>query len=221
MKNLFGDLPSLSYIAGEILIRPGEPLDYVFWVEQGFVRQYSVSTKGEELTVYIYPPNSGFFWGWLMGVRENNYYFETVTRATIKKIRITELWKQIDRDGEMGKQLLQLGFLSLAMMMVHMEALVYGNASRKVASVLSILVWWYGKPFKGEFKILLPLTHQLLSTMVGMTRETTSIALGEFKRYGVIRQQGRYMIVSDKDRLLQEAEIVLTPFANNRISGLF
>jgi CRP/FNR family transcriptional regulator len=114
------------------------------------------------------------------------------------KIKLLEL---LGQDPGMLYYLLNNAFVGLSVLMIHMESQVYGNAQRKVASVLSILAKFYGRRVNGVLQLTLPLTHQLLASMVGLARETTSREVVSLKKARVIDYAGQHIKVLNESAL--------------------
>ena len=45
------------------------------------------------------------------------------------------------------------------------------------------------------------ITHQEMANLIGSTRETVSLTLSQFKRKGLIQNEGRRVILSDREGL--------------------
>jgi CRP-like cAMP-binding protein len=52
----------------------------------------------------------------------------------------------------------------------------------------------------------LPITQEELANMIGVTRESVNRNLSNFRRMGLIQNQGRKLIIKDPERLRRRAE---------------
>ena len=209
MAKIFEGYQNIPLKAGEIIVRPGDPVDYLYFVESGVMRQYSVSEAGEELTGYLYSPGSIFFMPWVYGLKENVYYFESLVESVVWRGPRRELGAKIMRDLALLNYMCGGAYVGLQVLMMHMESQVYGNAKRKIASVLCILEKFYGRRQNGKVEINIPLTHQLLSTIVGVTRETISLNLAKMRREKIVDYEGRIVKIINKGKLQQIASVSL------------
>jgi CRP/FNR family transcriptional regulator len=83
-----------------------------------------------------------------------------------------------------------------------MESLLLGNAKEKVAATLFILTKRFGEKNGGESIVIkLPVTHQAIASLAGLSRETTSLEMKKLEREGVIARQNRHVIVHKLGRL--------------------
>lgn len=209
LGRFFSGYRTLAYKKGEVVVRAGDETNFLFLVNSGCVRQYSVSAGGEELSLYLYQAQTCFFLPWVFGVRENLYYFEAMTAVTTWRAPRDEVAAFLQREPKALLYLSAAAFIGLTVLMTHMESLVYGNARQKIASVLLILATWFGTQVSTRVLITLPLTHRVLATMVGLTRETMTRELMAFTREGIIRRQGQNFIVVRMEKLRAVAEISL------------
>ena len=66
-----------------------------------------------------------------------------------------------------------------------------GSASSKLASVL--LEWGRMGGGAGALEFRMPLTHEELGNMAGLSRETVTRLLAKFRREGMVKQKGETM----------------------------
>jgi CRP/FNR family transcriptional regulator len=77
-----------------------------------------------------------------------------------------------------------------------MEQLAFGNATQKVASIMSILGERFGKQTEKGIQIPISLTQQDIAELIGIARETTSIELNRLMADEIIeRVSGMYIII--------------------------
>ncbi|PIY94483.1 MAG: hypothetical protein COX78_03270 [Candidatus Levybacteria bacterium CG_4_10_14_0_2_um_filter_35_8] len=72
-----------SYKKGEMLIRADDDPQGIFCLKKGYVRQYTISKTGFELTLHILRPLSYFPMVWAVNGTPNVYYFEALTPVEV------------------------------------------------------------------------------------------------------------------------------------------
>src|ERR1700690_2389559 len=72
-----------NYKKGEMLIRADDDPQGIFCLTKGYVRQYSISKTGFELTLHIIRPISYFPMVWAINGAPNVYYFEAITPVEV------------------------------------------------------------------------------------------------------------------------------------------
>ena len=75
-----------KYRKGEIIIRAEDEPQGVFYLEEGFVKKYIISRKGDELTLNIFKPVSFFPIGWTLNKGKNYYFYEAMTSVSVWRV---------------------------------------------------------------------------------------------------------------------------------------
>ena len=92
-------------------------------------------------------------------------------------------------------------------LMRRMEDLVFGNADRKVASILLICCERFSRSSGQKLEIDVPLTHNAIAALVGVTRETVSIEMKKLAQKGIITYRGRRLKINNLRLLRREAQL--------------
>jgi CRP-like cAMP-binding protein len=82
-----------------------------------------------------------------------------------------------------------------------LENLIFKDVNSKLAELLLRLANEYGIDDSRGTLVGLKITHQEMANLIGSTRETVSLTLSQFKRSGLIRTDGRKVILSDREGL--------------------
>ncbi|HYB72895.1 MAG TPA: Crp/Fnr family transcriptional regulator [Candidatus Sulfotelmatobacter sp.] len=82
-----------------------------------------------------------------------------------------------------------------------------GDARARLAATLLDLTQRYGKPTKGGVNLDLELSRSELAAMVGLSPETAMRLLSEFKADGLLRLDGRQIIILSRDKLAALASL--------------
>ncbi len=82
-----------------------------------------------------------------------------------------------------------------------------GDARARLAATLLDLTQRYGKPTKGGVNLDLELSRSELAAMVGLSPETAMRLLSEFKGDGLLRLDGRQIIILSRDKLAALASL--------------
>jgi CRP/FNR family transcriptional regulator, cyclic AMP receptor protein len=76
------------------------------------------------------------------------------------------------------------------------------SATEKLAAFL--LAWAArGEPIEDGTRVLLTLTHEEIGQMIGLSRETVTRAMGDFKRRKIVATKGATLMLRNKDALEQ------------------
>src|SRR4030042_726084 len=82
-EDFYSQFKPRSYKKGEMLIRSDDDPQGIFCLTKGYVRQYTISKVGIELTLHILKPISYFPMVWAINGTPNVYDFEALTSVEI------------------------------------------------------------------------------------------------------------------------------------------
>src|SRR5215469_16851379 len=80
----FENYPLRRFDKGEVLIRPEERLDNIFYIVEGSVIQYDISSAGNEVIVNAFKPGAFLPMSMAINHTPNYYYFEAATAVTVR-----------------------------------------------------------------------------------------------------------------------------------------
>lgn len=192
---------SKTYKKGEIIIRPGENPNDVFYVKEGFVSLYSTTVNGQEIIFNIYKPKTFFPLMLAIGETPNIFYYEAITKVDIlkapKQQLIEYLKKQPERLYELSKRMI-IGLDGISQLM---QILLFEDARSKVATIFKMLAKRFGKKQKNKIILDIPLTHKLIASLAGLARETTSLEIKKLENNGIISQEKHLFSINKPDEL--------------------
>jgi CRP-like cAMP-binding protein len=209
MKGFFSKFKEYVYKKGETILRAGDEPRGVYYLKKGFVRLYSVSKSGEELTLIIFMSGDLFPITWALNETPNSYYLEAMTVCKLKRASNKSFLEFVNNNPDIyfdltGKMLTRLGGV-----LRRMEHLVFGDAYSKVASILLICAERFGEK-RGKLAVIkVPLTHSDIARLIGVSRETASIEIKKLENKGLIVYKGRFIAISNYKKLIRESMIDL------------
>lgn len=201
----FNQFPHRGFKKRTTIFNAGWVPKDVYYLKRGYARTYSVSHDGQELTMVVFQPGDFFPLISTFTPKRLDYYIESLTEVeiiTVPRLQFIEFLK--------SRQDLLID-LSLRLtarfegVLTRMEHLVFGTASQKVASIIIILGERFGVKSGSTVIVQAPLTHRDLASLVGITRETTSLILRDFTRKKYIAFQNRHLIIKNIKDLQRES----------------
>ncbi len=200
LKKFFSRFPVRKFSKGEIVYKPGDSIDHVYFNKTGFGRLY-LTTPGGESTVYLFKPLFTLsFLSFITG-KKNNYYLQALTHAEVYAAPYSEFKKFFESDGDLRQNLLEYFFNSLLNYFINQSSIISGNAQNKIASVLLQLSQDYGETKNGQLTVKFPVTHRIIATLVGLTRETTSVQMSKLQKMAIISNKRNHFIVHNLEKL--------------------
>lgn len=186
-----------TYKKRSIVLYQGEVPRHVYVVLKGVIKVYALTNAGEEQVVALLTKNDIFSLPWLFGSTNHAlYYHEALTDCVLscvdKEVFMSTMQKNQELQTTMLSSLARLYSGSL----VHITALEQSRAREKVLTVLYYLCLGNGTEFKpGKYKITLHLTHSIIASLCGLTRETAALELSKLKKSGVVKYTARYYLI--------------------------
>lgn len=183
----------------------------VFFIKEGYMRVYRISEQGEELTLTILKPFDLYPITWGQDNTLDNCYLEAVTTLDVWIVPQEEFFTYIKSNPVMFNKL--TGYISMRLnsLLTRMEYLVFGTAYTKVASTILLCAKRFGEERGADVVVDLPLTHKDISTLVGITRETTCLEMKKLERKGLISHYGRLLVIKNMKMLEEESLLKSEP----------
>ena len=166
------------YKKGETLIRADDNPQGIFCLTKGYVRQYTISKTGIELTLQILKPITYFPLIWAINGAPNIYFYEALTSVQVGRAPKDQVVNFIKNKPAIILELMSKLLGDYAETLSRIEHLVFSDAYRRVISVLIYIAKHFGEEHPQGIVVDHRFTQQDIATLVGVARETASIELG-------------------------------------------
>ena len=208
LKAFFKQTKPQLYKKGEVILRGEEIPNGIFFLSKGFVKNYSLSENGEEFTFIIYRNNDFFPIAWTFNDTRKPYFIETVTPCIIHKRDREEFLEFLKENPEVLLYIIGKITRRFDGLLERMEHMAFGNAYKKVCSILFILSERFGKETSSKnIMIGMPITHKDLANLLGVARETVSVEIGKLKKEKVIKNIGKHIYITNIKKLKESSLI--------------
>ncbi len=203
----FGQFKPLYYSRGEVILRADDVPSGVYFLRRGYVRDYTLSDNGEELTLVIFKPGDIFPLPWAINNEPMIRYLEAMTPIEVWRAPRGLFLEFLRKEPDVFLGLTSRILTRLSGLMERMKYLVFGNAYAKVISILLISAERFGEKKKEGIEIQVPLTHKDIAFLVGINRETTSRQLERLVAKGLISHHGKLLVMGNIEKLKEEVAI--------------
>src|SRR3989344_10372 len=193
-----------SYKKGEILIRSDDDPQGIFCLTKGYVRQYTLSKAGIELTLHILKPISYFPMVWAINGTPNVYNFEALTDVEVGRAPKDKVVNFIKDKPKVIFELMSELLEDYAETLTRVEHLVFSDAYRRVISVLLYIAKHFGENDGKQIRVGNRFTHQDIATLVGVARETASIEMVKLEKKGLVKYVDHAMVFESVKKLERE-----------------
>lgn len=194
LDRFFRIFPSRTYPKRTLLLGGDEHPHHVFYLVSGYVRQFILSSTGEEQTVIILGPCNVFPLIWAITGKERKYrYFETITPVTVYSCPKEAFTTFLKTNPDVVSSLLKNTLQRVDDLVQHIAYFSFSaQAQVKVFAFLLLLCQRFGN---NEPYHILPflLTHKDIAVCIGVSRETVSIALKKLIDASIVIQKDHHL----------------------------
>ncbi len=190
-----------EYKKGENLIRADDNPQGIFCLTKGYVRQYTISKTGIELTLQILKPITYFPLIWAINGAPNIYFYEALTAVEVGRAPKEQVVTFIKDKPAIILELMSKLLGDYAETLSRIEHLVFSDAYRRVISVLLYIAKHFGEETAQGVVVDHRFTQQDIATLVGVARETASIEMGTIEKKGFIEYVDHSMIFKNIKKL--------------------
>jgi len=204
-ETFYSQFVTRFYKKGEILIRADDDPQGIFCLTKGYVRQYTISNNGLELTLHILKPISYFPMVWAINGTPNVYYFEALTEVEVGRAPRDQVVNFIKDKPTIIFELMSILLEDYAETLKRVEHLVFSDAYRRVISILLYIAKHFGEKYGTSIIVNHRFTQQDIATLVGVARETASNEMVKIEKNGFVTYEDHSMVFDNIIKM--EAEL--------------
>lgn len=179
------------------IFRQGDTPDGVCIVKKGLVKIVSISEKGTEQILHIL--RSGDVFGELILIGKPRPFTAVALADTIVSILpLATVQDLLATSPAFSRNYLRLLSMRLYELEQAFPALVQAWPHHRLAKELLHLAEDLGDETPKGTRVTLRLTHELLSNLIGASRETVTLLIHKFEEIGLVRREGRDLFLNRK-----------------------
>lgn len=197
----FSQFPTQIGKKGTILIHASAQPAGIFYMEEGIIRRYWITEKGEEITLNLYKPHTFLPMSWAISNVPNTHFYEAMTDVQLRKAPNEAVLQFLKEEPDIVFDLLRRVYIGMEGLWAHMESLTAGNAYAKLVSALIILAKRFGENGASDTVIQLKMTESDLANYAGMSRETASRELQKLHQAKLVNFEKGKISIHDLKKL--------------------
>jgi CRP/FNR family transcriptional regulator len=210
-KDLFLKGQLRQYRKGEIIVRPDDEPDMMYCIKTGFVKVYSVNSRGEQYVHIVWGAEEMFPLAWLVNRTRRNVYYEALTNCEVMQLSQAELAEKMQQDAALTYSALQHTTKQFEIYNSRIDNLEYKFASERLAYRLLFLASRFGERHGKEIRLLPPITQQVLASTINLSRESVTREMEKLNKKGLVVYNGRQIILPDIDGLIDQLKGGISP----------
>ncbi|GAC1468977.1 MAG: Crp/Fnr family transcriptional regulator [Isosphaeraceae bacterium] len=193
---------------GEMVYFPGDPGRGVLVLAGGRVKIKGLTPDGKELILAFI--DEGELFGELALVDDSprDEFAEAVEDSEVLAVPSEDLTALMESRPDLAIGVTKLLGLRRRRIETRLRNLMFRSNRQRVIGVLLELLQSHGERFGQAWRIQLRLSHQELASLIGSTRETVTIVLGQLQLEGCVQVKRRCITVLDRERLVAESRAV-------------
>jgi CRP/FNR family transcriptional regulator len=192
--------------AGKLIFSEGEPCEGLYVIESGAVKIYKTSAGGREQVLAVEGPGGSVA---ELPVFDGGPYpasAATLSEASVIFVSKRDFQTLCTQHPEVALKVLKVLGSRLRRLVGVIEELSFATVRRRLARLLVRLAARRGKRTPRGVELTLTSSHQDLAAHIGTVRELVSRNLSRFQAQGLIRMEGKKILIPQLEALKAEAE---------------
>ena len=192
--------------AGEQVFGEGEPCTGLYVVESGHVRIFKTSINGREQVLSVDGPGSSIA---ELPVFDGGNYPASVMaieNATLLFVSKQDFQSLCLAHPQVALKVLRVVGVRLRRLVGIIEELSFTTVRHRLASFLLRLAQKEGRPAKDGLQVTLLVSNQEIASQIGTVRELVSRNLSRLQAEGMLKMEGRDLVICDLKALESELE---------------
>jgi len=194
------------------VLQSTEDRDVINLIVSGFVRKYLITNNGSLSVMIIYGPGDIFpltiTYNKILNQKlyegSETFYYEAIAPTEIRTIDSASLLNAVKNDPSLYKELYIEAGRHLEFCIQSIENIAMRSSEKRIAHLLLYLARKFGSSIDEGVLIEMPITHQSISELLNLTRETVSTNMIKLRKKGLI-DGGRKIVITNLKKLQKEA----------------
>lgn len=192
-----------NFLAGEVILN-GVEASGAFFIDQGFVKVYSIGDDGSQYLHIIYKRGEIFPLIWILKNIKRRVFYESISDVTVYEVDKPAFLVELKRNTGLSHETLQQLAEQFYMYADRLDNLQYKSAYERVVYRLLFLAGRFGVVRDGKTTIEIPATHELIAESVNLARESVSRQIEKLEKSGLVSYDRGHIRLDDAEALSRE-----------------
>jgi CRP/FNR family transcriptional regulator len=216
-KDFFADLPNekKEFISlavprvvekKQFIFLEGKTGGSAFYLEEGKIRIFRVSSIGKEAIVFIRNRGEMFGLAEILGEQKRVFNAQAITPCRLYEIKRKDFETLLQRHFSMAKRVIEVMGKRVRYLGEQLESLMISDVPTRLLKLLTCLCCLGvddQKMLDKPVPIQVKLTQEQIAAMIGSSQQTVSETLKKLKEEGLIRISGKEIIVLKPREILE------------------
>ena len=194
---------SRKFNRGDPIYLPADQADGVLLLTSGRAKIASFTEEGKQAILAFIEPGEVFGELSLLGESEREEYAEAVEKSTVILMPSDVVQDLVDQHPYVSQGVTKLFGLRRRRIERRLKYLLFRSNRERLVSLLLELADQYGEPTDEGVRLKIKLSHQDLASIIGSTRETVTVLLGELQSEGQLTIGRRKIMLTNPATLAE------------------
>ena len=196
-----------SFARGELVYLPSDSSHSVMLLTSGRIKLYHLTSEGKQALLGFIEP--GEIFGELAAFQGGPHeeFAEAMEKSTVILIPRDVLQSLMEEHAQVAIGVTKLMGLRRHRLERRLKSLLFRSNRERLIHLLLELTEKYGAPNNQGIQIGLKLSHQELANIIGSTRETVTVLLGELQQEGVLTISRRQIFITNMPELSSNLDL--------------
>ena len=191
---------------GEPVYLPTQLETAILLVASGRIKTCHVTPEGKQSILSFVEPGEIFGELALVGSQSRGEYAEAVEATTLVAMEVNDLHAILHKYPSVSFGITKLIGLRRQRIERRLKNLLFRSNRERIIHLLLELAESYGQQTADGINLSIKLSHQEIASLIGSTRETVTVVLGQIQLEGKIRTARRRILIRDLDSLAVEVQ---------------
>jgi len=201
------DSRARQFARGNVVYMPEETGDAVFLVTAGRIKLYHITTDGKQAVLTFIDPGEIFGEITLLDGSAREEFAEAMEATTLIRIPRETVQQLMERHANVALGVTKLMGLRRRRVERRLKSLLFRSNRDRLVSLLMELADKYGQATSEGIELGIKLSHQDLANIIGSTRETVTVTLGELQSEGSLLIRRRRIILTKAGDLARSVNV--------------
>lgn len=192
---------SRKYARGNTIYLPADQADGVLLMAEGRAKIGSYTEDGKQAILAFIDPGEIFGELSLLDEGQRDEFAEAVEKSTVILIPRDVMNGLVEQNPQVSLGVTKLFGLRRRRVERRLKYLLFRSNRERLVSLLLELSEQYGQSTPDGVALKIKLSHQDLASVIGSTRETVTVVLGELNAEGLLEVGRRKIVIKDLDKL--------------------
>ncbi len=200
---------------GEPVFVPAQMSTPILLVVSGRIKTCYLTPEGKQSILSFIEPGEIFGELALVGGNVSSEHAEAAEATTLIAIEVNDLQAILHKYSSVSFGITKLIGLRRQKIERRLKNLLFRSNRERIIHLLLELAETYGEETPDGLSLGIKLSHQEIASLIGSTRETVTVVLGQIQLEGKIKTARRRIVIKDLQSLAEEVHEELAPKKNN------